>query len=522
MKLEADLVVLNADVITMDPSLPTATAIAVKNYKFLAVGSDDEMEEIIPHAKRVVDMGGKTILPGFVDGHTHITYDGIRSRYVDLSGVGSIEELKNTLREALTRHRPSAWLRGYGWDESNWPEKRYVTAADLDEVSTEQPILIDRVDAHLASANSLGLRMLGLPLDHEGVLKDNSGRPTGVLRDVPQLHRKVEPTPEDILDGVKAGTRIANIHGITTAVDNIPPGYLRYIRMCEVSNSLSARLVVNIREEHLIYMTRLGLTSGMGSPMLKIGGVKIFTDGSIGAHTAAVSVPYRDDPTNIGRLLVDPKKLKKTIRMAVQAGIQTVIHAIGDRAIEMVISTFESLSERERAVLRTQRHRIEHAEMISEEQIRRAVALGLILSMQPNFVGMWQLRDGLYSQRFEEERVDAMNMFRVALDNGARVCFGSDGMPYGPLYGIWAAVTHPNPRVRLTVEESIRCYTLESAYASFGETTVGSIQVGKRADFVVLSDNILGASPASIRDIRVEATFVGGIEEFSIARNRGI
>ncbi len=513
---------MNAEVITMDPAQPTASAFAVKNYKFLAVGNDCDMEEIIPHAKRVIDMGGKTVLPGFVDGHTHITYDGVRSKYVDLSKAGSIEELKNKLRAVLPRHRAGTWIRGYGWDESNWPEKRYVNATDLDEVSTEHPILVDRIDTHLASVNTLGLRMLEIPLEHEGVIKDKNGRPTGVLRDIAGMHDKIAPTTQEILDGIVAGSRIANTHGITTAVDNIPTTYLRYIRQCETANRLTTRLIVNIREEHLVHMVRLGLTSGMGSPMLKIGGVKIFADGSIGAHTAAVSRPYKDDPSNTGRLLVDPRRLKKTVRTAVQSGIQTVIHAIGDRAIEMVISTFESLSESEKALLRTQRHRIEHAEMINEEQIRRAAALGIILSMQPNFVGMWQQRDGLYLQRFEDERVDEMNMFRVALDNGARVCFGSDGMPYGPLYGIWAAVTHPNPRVRLTVEECIRCYTLESAYAAFTENTVGSIKTGKRADFIVLSDHILRTCPASIRDIKVESTFVGGVEEFSIARNRGV
>jgi predicted amidohydrolase YtcJ len=179
----------------------------------------------------------------------------------------------------------------------------------------------------------------------------------------------------------------------------------------------------------------------------------------------------------------------------------------------MVIETFESLPDKTK--IREQRHRIEHAEMISEWQIRRAVSLGLILSMQPNFVSRWQLSGGLYENRFDDERVRGMNMFRVALDNGARICFGSDGMPYGPLYGIWAAATHPNERVRLTVEEALRCYTLESAYASFMEHTVGSLTVGKRADLAVLSEDILSVSPDRIKDIKVELTIVGGIVEYS-------
>jgi predicted amidohydrolase YtcJ len=264
------------------------------------------------------------------------------------------------------------------------------------------------------------------------------------------------------------------------------------------------------------HLIKLGLTSGMGSPLVRIGGVKIFTDGSIGARTAYVSKEYKDAKGNTGMLLVDERKYKSIIRKAIKNNIQTVTHAIGDSAIEMVISAFESMKDKQ--AIRDQRHRIEHAEMISEYQIRRAVSLGLILSMQPNFVGRWQLEGGLYEERFDEERVRGMNMFRVALDNGARLCFGSDGMPYGPLYGIWAATTHPNERVKLTVEEALRCYTMESAYSVFQENTLGSLTVGKRADFVVLSEDILGVPPQKIKDISVEMTVVGGLVEYSASR----
>ena len=188
-------------------------------------------------------------------------------------------------------------------------------------------------------------------------------------------------------------------------------------------------------------------------------------------------------------------------------------HAIGDVAIEMVISSFEDLKDKK--AIREQRHRIEHAEMISSQQIKRAVSLGLILSMQPNFVGNWQNEDGLYVDRLGEDRVSRMNMFREALDKGAHLCFGSDGMPYGPLYGIWSAVTFPNSRVRLTVEEALRCYTLESAYSVFMENTIGSLMEIKRADFVVLSDNIQEVSPRDIQKIKIEKTIVGGIIEYS-------
>jgi hypothetical protein len=374
-----------------------------------------------------------------------------------------------------------------------------------------------RVCGHLASVNGIGLKKLGIPLNQAGVEKDRLGRPTGVLKDIDEVWEKVRPTADQIRNGVLVGNRIANEKGITTAVDNAAEGTLKHIRDVETKHELTTRMIVNIPVEQVDHMVSLGITSGMGSPMVRIGGIKIFTDGSIGAKTAFVTQGYKDDSKNKGMLLFPREEYEPIVRKAVEHNIQTVTHAIGDGAIEMVISTFENLPDK--SILRKQRHRIEHAELINEYQIRRAVSLGLILSMQPNFVGRWQQPGGLYELRFNEEQVRGMNMFRVALDNGARLSFGSDGMPYGPLYGIWSATTHRNDRVRLTVEEALRCYTLESAYSIFQENSLGSITVGKRADFVVLSNNILKVPPDEIIDIDIEMTVVGGIVEYSSSRS---
>ncbi len=520
MRLEPDLVVFNGRIITMDPENPEATAIAVKNYKFLLVGSDTDILDLVQSARRVIDLGGKTVVPGFVDAHAHVTSTGIRRGYVDLSDAKSLQELKATLRQAAQERPPGEWIRGHRWDESRWPERRYPTARDLDEVSTEHPIAIERVDLHLASMNTLAMEKLKVPLDHEGTLKDSKGQPIGVFRDIPDLFARLRPDLDTIKAGVVAGSKLVNQYGITTCVDNIRAEYLRAILECEREKRLTARFIVNPPGNQMKHLVALGLTSGLGGPMFRLAGVKSFMDGSIGARTAALSEPYADDPGNIGRLLINEKAMTRFLRKAVRGGIQTVTHAIGDRAIEILLRAFESLNERELALARRQRHRIEHAEMMSREQIRRAAALGLILSMQPNFIGEWQTEGGMYEQRLGPERAKMMNMFRVALDNGARVCFGSDGMPFGPLYGIWCATTHSNPNVQITVEEALRCYTLEGAYASFVENIVGSITVGKRADFVVLSEDITRVPPERIREVQVESTFVGGIEEFSRARNR--
>ncbi|MBY8997110.1 MAG: amidohydrolase [Candidatus Thorarchaeota archaeon] len=516
MKVEADLVVFNGNIITMDPQKPTATALAVKSYKVLAVGEEDEVLELVPNAKRVIDLGGKTVIPGFIDAHTHLTSAGVKAAHVQLGKVESVEEAVQFLRVAASKYPKGEWILGYDWDESEWTKKRFIQSKDLDPISKDHPIMATRICGHLASVNSLGLKKLGISLDQEGVQKDKLGRPTGVLKDIEEVWQKVRPTAEQIVEGVKVGNKIANEKGITTVVDNASSGTLGHIREIETRHEQTTRMIVNIPVEQMDHMISLGLTSGMGSPLVRIGGVKIFTDGSIGAKTAYVANGYRDDPKNKGMLLFPQKEYEAVLKKAVEHNIQTVTHAIGDEAIEMVISTFENLPDK--SILREQRHRIEHAEMINEYQIRRAVSLGLILSMQPNFVGRWQQPGGLYDDRFEEERVRGMNMFRVALDNGARLCFGSDGMPYSPLYGIWSATTHYNDRVRLTVEEALRCYTMESAYSVFQENTLGSITVGKRADFVVLSDNILEVPADKIIEIDVEMTIVGGIVEYSASR----
>lgn len=516
MKIEVDLVVFNGNIITMDPQKPTATALAVKSYKILAIGEEEEVLDLVPTAKRVIDLGGKTVVPGFIDAHTHLTSAGIKQSHVQLDSVKSPEEVIQKLKENIDRYPKGEWILGYAWDESEWSNRRYILGKELDEVSKRHPIMITRVCGHLASVNSIGFKKLGIDLNQEGVEKDKKGKPTGVLKDIDEIWEKVRPGTEKVLEGVIAGNKIANENGITTAVDNAPSGTLLHVREIEKREQLTTRMILNIPVEQMNNMTNLGLTSGMGSPLVKIGGVKIFTDGSIGAMTAAVSKGYLSDPKNKGMLLMPPNKYSTIIKKAVKHNIQTVTHAIGDEAIEMVITAFENLKDK--SLLRDQRHRIEHAELINEFQIRRAVSLGLIFSMQPNFVGRWQQVGGLYDERLDAETVRGMNMFRVALDNGARLCFGSDGMPYGPLYGIWSATTHHNDRVRLTVEESLRCYTMESAYSFFQENTLGSLTVGKRADFVVLSDDLLKVKPDAIKDIVVEMTIVGGNVEYSATR----
>ncbi|TFF95008.1 amidohydrolase, partial [Candidatus Thorarchaeota archaeon] len=388
MKVEADLVAFNGNIITMDPQNPHASALAVKSYKILTVGGEDEVAELVPTAKRVIDLGGKTVVPGFIDAHTHITSDGVRSRHTQLDKAQSAADAVKMLKAALPEYQKGEWVLGFGYDESTWKTKRYLKAKDLDKVTEEFPVMVTRIDGHLASVNTLGFEKLGLSPKLDGVMKDKNGNPTGVLKDIDEVWNKTWPGPERIREGVKAGNRIANELGITAVVDNARKGSLKHIREVEIQRELTARMVVNIPVAQMNHLVKLGISSGMGSPMVRIGGVKVYTDGSIGAMTAKVSKAYKGAKDNTGIFLLTPRKYTSIVRKAVKNDIQLVTHAIGDEALEMVISTYEKVKQKDR--LRGQRHRIEHAEMINEYQIRRAVSLGLILSMQPNFVGRWQ------------------------------------------------------------------------------------------------------------------------------------
>jgi predicted amidohydrolase YtcJ len=333
MKIEADLVVFNGNIITMDPQKPTASALAVKSYKVLAVGEEDEVVDLIPDAKRVIDLGGKTVVPGFIDAHTHLTSAGLRSIHVQLDKVGSVGEAVRFLTDAVPNYPKGEWILGFGWDESEWKKKRYIEAKDLDHVSKNHPVMAIRVDGHLASVNTIGLERLGIDLDQEGVQKNRLGKPTGVLMDIDEVWETIQAGPEKIQEGVILGNKIAAEKGITTVVDNASAGTIWHIRETETRNQLTTRMIVNIPVEQIDLMVDLGLTSGMGSPLVRIGGVKIFTDGSIGAKTAYVEKGYNDDSNNKGMLLFSQEEYERIVRKAVEHNIQTVTHAIWDKSI---------------------------------------------------------------------------------------------------------------------------------------------------------------------------------------------
>jgi predicted amidohydrolase YtcJ len=257
----------------------------------------------------------------------------------------------------------------------------------------------------------------------------------------------------------------------------------------------------------------LGLATGFGDNLFRLGGVKTFIDGSLGAQTAAITQPYNDMMTTNGMILVNEDEYRFILETSNKLGLQVNTHAIGDRAIDLVLRCHEHESGKN---LVTQlRHSIIHAEFFASPFLQRTKKIGMLLLMQPNFVHRWGLPGGMYDMRLGPKRAKQLNNFRHILDAGIHVAFGSDCMPMNPLYGIYAATTHPNPATRITTEEALRCYTIDAAYASFEEKEKGSLAEGKLADFIVLSENPLTVEPNKIQEIRVEKTFLGGTCVFS-------
>lgn len=488
--------------------------VIIDGSRIKSVGRRGEVE--IPRDAEVIDASGKTILPGLIDAHTHFLMMGLRIlRYVDLSRARSLEEGLDLVRKRVEETPAGEWVLGRGWDESLWPERRYITKEDLDPFSMDNPIMLVRICGHLISINSKALELAGItgdtPNPPGGLIdKGPDGEPTGILRDARELVEGVIPPPtrEEALEGLRRACELALRLGCTSVHDaGVRPFALEVYQRASEEGILKVRVYLMLAEEASEAAERLGIKTGFGDEMLRIGPIKLLVDGSMGARTATLFEPYADDPSTRGIYTMAPKELWRRIKEAHRSGFQLAVHAIGDRGIEEVINAIEeALRENPR---RDHRHRIEHCEVLTPNQIERIREFNLIASMQPNFVGNWSGPGGMYETRLGPERLRRNNPYRALVDEGVHVAFGSDCMPFHPLYGIWSAVNHPIRESRITVVEAVKCYTLESAYSSFEEEIKGSIEPGKLADITIVDGDMI-EEPEKIRDMQIYVTIVGG------------
>ena len=503
-----DAIFYNGRIVTLSEK-KVVRAVAVADGRIVAAGTDAKVKEAAPRGCDKYDLGGKVVIPGFIDAHTHFIQMGVDAMSVDLTSSRSLDEAMAMMKAGAKKIAPGEWVVGSGWTESKWSDGRFITREDLDVACPDHTAVAHRVCGHLSSVNSKAIDEIPLTAEMPDVMRDSGGKLTGIVTEsaVAVVRNATAPSPEGRMKGLMVACRKAHSLGVTSVQDNGAgddlPVYVKAVN----SGKLSVRVYFNTPSSGLESRLRIGIPTPFGSEWLKIGGLKIFCDGALGARTAALSEPFSDDPGNKGSLINSEEELRGMVSKANEAGIQLVIHAIGDRGIEAALSAIEeSLEEHPR---KNHRHRIEHLELPTQSHIDRMRRSRIVASMQPNFVGEWSGINGMYYERLGVERAKRNNPFKQILRSRVKLVFGSDCMPFSPIYGLASAVAAPHDVQRLTVEEALAAYTRDAAYTSFEEKVKGVIAEGKLADFVVLSRNPFD-DPSDIRSIQVVKTVVGG------------
>lgn len=515
----ASAVYYNCKVYTFDRFKKSARAIAVDDGRIVGIGGNYEIKRNAPRGSDKYDLRGKVVVPGFIDCHTHFIQMGVDSRNVDLSKTKSLGEALALIREATKRIPEHEWVIATNWKESGWVDGRFITRKDLDGCCPGHPCVAHRVCGHMSTINSKAISELCIDAKTHDACVDSSGRLTGVLKESAVAIPRAATAPDIAkkIKGLAAATRMAHSLGVTSINDNGESQDLEVYRTAERNGKLSVRVWFNTPSDNLDSMLKMGLSTGIGSDFLMLGGLKIFCDGALGARTAALSEEYSDDSGNKGMLVQRKSELDDLVGRANEADIQLAIHAIGDVGIGLTIQSISSAIAK--SPKKDHRHRIEHLELPTAEHLKEMRKLGLIASMQPNFIGEWGGTDGMYLSRLGAKRTARNNPFKEVLASRVRLVFGSDCMPLAPLYGIHSAVNAPHPAQKISALEAFAAYTRDAASASFSEGAKGTLTQGRMADFVVLSDNPF-ESPSKISSMRVLKTVVDGDVVYDRPRSR--
>jgi predicted amidohydrolase YtcJ len=526
--LVADTIIINAVVHTINPAQPTAAAVAIYANRIVAVGSTNDIRKLAGPNTRTIDAQNRLLLPGFNDAHTHFLSGGFQLSSVDLRDANSPQEFAARIKTFAAKVPKGRWITGGDWDHERWPDAKLPTKELIDSFTADTPVFVNRLDGHMALANSLALRLAGVTrqtADPPGgvIVRDKSGEPTGVLKDAAQSFVwKVAPPASfaDRLEAARAATNYAASLGVTSVQDMSAGTDVGVYQTLLDHGELKTRIYAVSPLPDWQRVARTGVRAHFGSAMLRVGGLKGFADGSLGSTTALFYEPYRDDPATSGIAgdeMYPEGAMLERVREADRAGLQVLIHAIGDRANDLILDMYEQV-ERENGE-RDRRFRIEHAQHLRPQDIPRFARDHVIASMQPYHA----IDDGRWAEkRIGKERAKTTYAFRSLLDSGATLAFGTDWTvaPLNPLLTVYAAVTrrtidgkNPNgwvPEQKISVEETVRAYTVGSAYAEFQENVKGTISVGKLADLVLLSRDIFTIDPNEIENVKVVLTMVDG------------
>lgn len=525
----ADLVLLDGAIWTVNPDEPWAEAVALKGERILKVGSTAEIKRLIGDNTQVIDLKGELALPGFIDVHTHYLEGGFALLGVNLREAESRKEFIELIQEKVKELERGEWILNGDWDHQQFDPPELPRKDWIDKVTPHNPVCINRHDGHMVLVNSLALKIAGItgdtpsPKGGEIIKNPNTGEPTGILKDAAMdlVSKHIpEPSLKEKLKAAEKALEHSVENGVTSVHDMASFSTFEVYQQLLKAGKLRARLTVYIPITEVESFVHLKQKTPSETNFLKLGGLKGFVDGSLGSSTALFFEPYTDDPTKRGLLhaqMFPEGIMEKRIMLADEACLQVAIHAIGDKANHIILDIFEKVIRQNRE--RDRRWRIEHAQHLLPEDIERMAKLRLIASVQPYHAiddGRWAVK------KIGKERCRYTYAFKSLLEKGVRLACGSDWTvaPLDPLSGIYAAVTRQTtdgknpqgwiPEEKISLEEAIKGYTLNGAYAEFSEKIKGSLEKGKLADLVVLNQNIFKILPEEIKNVRVKMTILNG------------
>lgn len=521
----ADLLLVNGKIYTVEKNQPWVEAVAIHGGRIVSVGDSESILSLRQDGTRVMDLGGKLVLPGFNDAHVHFSNGGFYLLGIDLRDAKDEAEFTQRIQAYTSKIDDGEWILVGNWDHEAWPSKKHPVKSLIDDVTPNNPVFVQRLDGHIALANSLALEMAGITKDTrdpQGGEIDRdpaTGEPTGILKDTAQdLVFQIIPPPthDQLKKAITTAIKHAHSLGVTSVQDNSSEADFEIYQELHREEELTLRINVWRDFDYYKDFERIGIRPPFGDEYLRLGTIKIFVDGSMGAGTALFYEPYTDDPTTEGLPIYPEKELYEMIKAVDKARLQIAAHAIGDKANTWTLNAFERA--RKANGKWDSRHRIEHAQVVLPADLPRFKELDIIASVEPSHA--------IDDMRWAETRIGdrAQYSYRVGgfAKSGTKVALGTDWTvePLNPMLGLYAAVTREFPEggpeggwfpdEKISLEQAIEYYTLGSAYAEFQDHVKGSIKTGKVADLVIIDRNIFDVPSEEILDARVLTTIVGG------------
>jgi predicted amidohydrolase YtcJ len=528
------IIYLNGTIYTMDAAQPRAQAMAIDRLsgRILAVGENDEVRRVGGHDTELVDLGGKAVLPGFIDAHIHLLATAYRRHHIDAVDCASEDEVAELVRQRATQMPVGRWIQGGRWYKDSWPGQQFPTKASLDAAAPQHPVALWSKDGHLLWVNSLALQRAGITAQtpdpaNGAILRDGAGEPTGILQEeeatdlVYRIIEKDDPVLTRHL--VRQALQDLLRAGITTIHDIEGSDALELFQQLRDEGELGVRVQMILPRQALPGLKEPGLRAGFGDDRLRLAGIKIFADGTLGSQTAAMLESFEGNPGNRGILSLPEATMMETVSTAAEMGLSIAIHAIGDRAVHVALNSIERAQQRLSdanlpQIVARLRYRIEHAQLVAPQDLERMRRLGVVASVQP----FHAVADRDMAERYWGKRYKRAYAYRTMQEMGIPLALGSDAPveTFDPLSILYAAIQRNDPAAperpawlpeqALPLVQALWSYTLGAAYAGGEENDKGSLTPGKLGDAVVLREDLLSIEPDKIRENGVHATIIGG------------